>query len=203
MLGVSHPEWPQRSGPCYFVGVQVRASGAFPGEVDPSTRELCQSVCLSATCLTRRPSRIFANICRASAHQRRSSCLPIGKPGGHAGSHLWTTPIAPSLRKRSAGSTSNHSKDARWRSARRARVRNARRGQDLAALVVHDLAAHRLGDSGARDPAALRHARLTVAAARPDNGPAILVRMHRRRTSANPAEKNLNAVRAAQSRSVR
>jgi hypothetical protein len=70
-----------------------RTAGVLPG---PNTRELCQSVCSSATCLIPRPSRIYASICRASGHQRKSCSPLIGRPDGREVSRSSTTPIARS-----------------------------------------------------------------------------------------------------------
>ena len=58
----------------------------FAGLYALLTRELCQSVCSSATCLIPRPSRIYASICRASSPAQ--IVLPTdretGRPRGFA-----------------------------------------------------------------------------------------------------------------------
>src|SRR4051812_15935810 len=113
---------------------------------------VCQSVCSSATCLTPRPRQSCESTCPASASPHPSSSLSIERPVVRAASRSWTTPIAPSPRKRFVSSTRLHSKDAVLRSARRARAKSAapvaRRGP--AASAVHALAAV-LGDT-ARAP---------------------------------------------------
>ena len=93
-------------------GRMFRFAGLYPG---PNTRELCQSVCSSATCLIPRPSRIYASICRASEPQRKSCSPPIGRPDDREASRSSTTPIARSPRRRSGASTSNRSRGGRWR----------------------------------------------------------------------------------------
>ena len=60
----------------------------FAGLYALLTRELCQSVCSSATCLIPRPSRIYASICRASEPQPRLCCPPIGRPVDREASRL-------------------------------------------------------------------------------------------------------------------
>ena len=74
---------------CYFDGHLLPGSArAHPGGATGThTRELCQSVCSSAICLTPRTRRNCANISRASARRPRS-CLPVdretGRPRGFA-----------------------------------------------------------------------------------------------------------------------
>src|SRR3954470_8446052 len=107
---------------------------------------VCQSVCSSATCLTARPRQSCESTCPASASPHQSSSPSIERPVVRAASRSWTTPIAPSPRKRFVSSTRLHSKDAVLRSARRGRAKSAvpvgRRGP--AASVVHVLAAVRV-----------------------------------------------------------
>ena len=94
-----------------------------------------------------------------------------GKPAARAASRSSITRIAPSPKRRSAGSISNHSKDARSRSARRGRARSgppARRARAASARPrpVADRGRGGPGGFAAATRAAGHRARLTAAAAR-------------------------------------
>ena len=152
-------------------------------------RGLCQSVCSSAICLTRRTKQTCGSTCRAWEHPLRSSCRSIGKPAGRAASRSSTTRIAPSPRKRSGGSTSNRSRAGRWRSAKRGRARTVARR------------AHRdPAGSAARGQAARRQV-LAVrgrAASRPPRPGGFAPTARRRRRHRPGAQPQLRPRRAAQ-----
>ena len=137
-------------------------------------RELCQSVCSSAICLIRRRRQTCGSTCRASAYLRLSSCPWTAKRAARAASPSWTTRIARSPRRRSSGSTSNHSRDEAWRSARPGRAKTVR----PAPRAPADSAAHGPAATSARG----RPARPAATARRP--APAARVRSPTARSTA-------------------
>ena len=122
----------------------------FAGLYALLTRELCQSVCSSATCLIPRPSRIYASICRASEPQPRLCCPPIGRPVDREASRLLTTRTARSPKKRSGGSTSSRSKAGRWPSAKHGPGKIGRPGLGLVVSAARVPAVHLQGFSSPR-----------------------------------------------------
>ena len=143
---VARPRTIQRAL-CYFVGACRRGRPGQSRRRRPALtkRGLCQSVCSSATCLTRRTKQSCGSICRASANPLRSCCRSIGKPAARAASRSSTTRTAPSPKRPSAGSTSSRSRDGRSRSARRGRAKSVRPGgrRGPAASAVRGPAASR------------------------------------------------------------
>ena len=135
----------------------------FAGLYASLTRELCQSVCSSATCLIPRPNRIYASICRASEPQPRLCCPPIGRPVDREASRLWTTRTARSPKKRSVGSTSSHSKAGRWPSAKHGPGKTGRPGLGLVVSAAR-VPAVRLRGSAVPGQAASRRDRPRAAA---------------------------------------
>ncbi len=173
----------------------------FAGLYALLTRELCQSVCSSATCLIPRPSRIYASICRASEPQPRLCCPPIGRPVDREASRLSTTRTARSPKKRSGGSTSNRSKAGRWPSAKRGPGKTGRPGLGLVVSAAR-VPAVRLRGSAVPGQAASRRDR-PRAAAWEAHAAGTSVRMRHQRTSASRTERTPTAVRKARSRSAR
>jgi hypothetical protein len=188
-----------------LLGLFWNHAGASPETWSgPTKRGLCQSVCLSAICRTPRTRQICGNTCRASAHLPRSFFLSTGKRVGRADSLSLITWIAASRKKPSGDSISSHSRDVRWRSARRVRARTVHRGQGPAATVVHARAAVLLRrDSADLDPAAfhlvLQIQRLEAGAVGLEAGTSGPMR-HQKANGSHSAK--MKAVRADRSRSA-
>ena len=135
------------------MGTLPESARAHPGgAIGAHTRELCQSVCSSGTCLTPPTRRNCANIFRVWERRHRSCCRSIVKPAGREASRSSTTPIAASPKKRFADSTSNRSKADPLPSARRVRAKSAGPAarRDLAAFPVHGPAVRLPGPGGPR-----------------------------------------------------
>jgi hypothetical protein len=169
--------------------------------VRPNTRELCQSVCSSATYRIRQPSRTSESIYRASAPPHRSSFRPTGKPAGREGLRLSTTPTVLSLKRPFGDSINSHSRAGRSRSARRARGKSAplalvQAGSALVQAVRRPVMAAALPGLGALLPDRSKAADLRRAAA-------TSVPTRHQRTSANRRERTRIAGRVVRSRSAR
>src|SRR5687767_4336972 len=95
---------------CYFDGTFPGVDWTNPTDVPAFERELCQSVCSSVTCPTPPPRLNSASIYQASVSHHRLCFRSTGKPDAPVGSPSWITPTAASLKRRSGGSISSHSR---------------------------------------------------------------------------------------------